>query len=635
MSNPNRHHKPPFLRLLGYVKPYVALFGVVLLLTVVYSGAHALRNYLLKPLFDEVIMAEQANLPSTSSMLSSLGFGDAEEPAPQETEPSAEEKFKNAADRAAEAEFRATLFGICGWALFIVLVAPPTLFVKDYLVEYILGRVRVDVQQDLCLKLLALPLSFHEGTTRGDLLSRTTNDVSHAHLTLRLLFGDLLNAVVRIVLFVGIMVAISWQLSLLVVIIAPAVILVVSRFGRKIRKSAKRRQEKVSDLTQRLTEILSGIKVIQAFQGEERESVSFGNENRLLFKREMKVRKNRILSRSIVEMMTQSIALLIIMVGALIVRDGLWGLTMGSLLFFFATLQGTNRPIKTVTKGWNQLMDALPAAERFFELMDTPSMTPDTEGAHKMRGVNESITFENVSFSYGREPVLTGIDLRVEPGEIVAFVGKTGSGKTTLIDLLMRFYDPDEGAIKIDGTDLREIQRTSLLDHMAVVTQDAFLFQGTIAENIRYARADASDDDVLAAARAAHVDEFASSLGKGYDTDVGEFGVQLSGGQRQRITIARALLKNPDLLIFDEATSALDTESERYVQDAIDRLLGERTVFVIAHRLSTIRHADKIVVLEDGVISHIGTHEELLEQEGLYQKLMNLQDSNGSKTATT
>jgi ABC-type multidrug transport system fused ATPase/permease subunit len=243
-----------------------------------------------------------------------------------------------------------------------------------------------------------------------------------------------------------------------------------------------------------------------------------------------------------------------------------------------------------------------------------------------MDGVRRGIRIAKVSFSYGREPVLRDVSLDVAPGEVVALVGRTGAGKTTLADLLLRLHDPDSGSIEIDGVDLRRIRRDSLLDHLAVVTQEPFLFPGTIRDNVRYGRPDASDADVERAARAAHVDEFVDALPHGWDTEVGDAGVKLSGGQRQRITIARAILKNPSILIFDEATSSLDAKSERYVQDAIDSLLGgRRTVFMIAHRLSTLRHADKIVVLENGHVSAVGSHDELVAGDGLYRELVALQ----------
>jgi ATP-binding cassette subfamily B protein len=270
-------------------------------------------------------------------------------------------------------------------------------------------------------------------------------------------------------------------------------------------------------------------------------------------------------------------------------------------------------------------MEAAPSAERFFELMDAAPDVADVPGALRLQGVREGIRISDVSFSYGREPVLQNVSLEVSAGEVVAIVGPTGAGKTTLADLLPRFYDPDSGSIEIDGIDLRRIERASLLSHIAVVTQEPFLFAGSIWDNLRYGRPDASRAEIEAAARAAHVDEFIGALPRGYDTDVGDAGVMLSGGQRQRITIGRAILKNPAILIFDEATSSLDARSERYVHQAIESLLAGRTVFIIAHRLSTIRRADKIAVLMKGSVVALGTHEELMAEKGLYEELMSIQ----------
>jgi len=315
----------------------------------------------------------------------------------------------------------------------------------------------------------------------------------------------------------------------------------------------------------------------------------------------------------------------VLVLGIFLVLRGRWGLTLGDLAAFSAITITLYRPVRTLARGWVRVMDAEPSAERYFEVLDSPIEIRDADDAIPIGRVRHGVRFDDVTFSYGREPVLHNVAFEIRVGEVVAIVGRTGAGKTTLVDLLLRFYDPTGGRIEIDGIDLRRVRRTSLLDQMAVVSQEPFLFDGTIRENIRYGRLDATEQEILAAARAAHVDEFVDGLPDGYDTEVGAAGTRLSGGQRQRVTIARAILRDPAILVLDEATSSLDSKSERLVQDAIEKLMPGRTVFVIAHRLSTVRAANKIVVLEHGKVSALGNHDELLAQGGLYRELVEIQ----------
>ncbi len=613
------------------MRPYLAVFALAMACSLLYAGARTSRAYLIQPLFDQIIVPQlrhEQPVDAADWKNEARGWLDRlrGEPAEQAT-PTAPEAALDAQRRSAiAAEVRAALPRMLLAAILIITLLPLSHLAEEYLSQWVLGRVLVDVQQQLCSKLLVLPLRFHDTNARGETLSRVTNDVQRAHQSLDVLLSDVIQSLLALIVGVGTLLWISWQLTLTLALAAPLVVGVIAAFGQRIRRNAERRQRTQGDVTQRLIQILSGIKVIKAFAAQRGEEQAFSRQNTRLFHRNLKVVKYRALSRGIVEGVTNLIGVVVMLGGVAIVLGQLWGLTLGELSAFVVVMQSaTYRPVKDLTKGWTRIQEAIPSAQRFFDLLDADPETSDPPGALEIHGVERGIRISKVSFSYGREPVLRDVSLDVAAGEVIAIVGRTGSGKTTLADLLLRFYNPDAGAIEVDGLDLRRVSRASWLRQVAVVTQEPFLCSGTIAENIRYGRPAASDAEVLAAARAAHVDEFAERLLEGYDTDVGEAGVLLSGGQRQRITIARAILREPKVLIFDEATSSLDSKSERFVQEAIDSLLGGRTVFIIAHRLSTVRHADKILVLDEGRVLDLGSHDELMARGGLYRELMGMQ----------
>ena len=380
----------------------------------------------------------------------------------------------------------------------------------------------------------------------------------------------------------------------------------------------------LGELTDAMREMFSGIRTVKAFKMEDEEIVEFKTINSRFFKRMMLTVKAKALNSSTTEFIYSLGLAAIIIVGGYVISSKT--ISPGSLAgFVTVTAFLILTSIKKLAKSYGKLQESLSGASRVFELLDEHPTITDNPDAIELKKINNEIEFKNVNFAYDTIPVLNDINLTVQKGQIIAIVGESGAGKSTLLDLVPRFYDTSNGSIKIDGTDIRLIKRDSLLDQIAIVSQQTFLFNRSFKENILYGRRDASTEEIQDAAKASNIHNFIINLPNGYDTVVGEQGVKLSGGQKQRVTIARAILKNAPILILDEATSSLDSESEKLVQEALDNLMKDKTTFVIAHRLSTIRHADRIIVLKRGCIIETGTHDELIEKEGEYKKQYRIQ----------
>jgi subfamily B ATP-binding cassette protein MsbA len=416
----------------------------------------------------------------------------------------------------------------------------------------------------------------------------------------------------------------TWKLSLFTFVLFPIVIIPVLIFGRKIKKYGSKSLMHLGELTDAMREMFSGIRIVKAFKMEDEEIVEFKYLNSRFFRRMMQTVKAKALNTSTTEFIYSLGLAAIVIVGGYVITTN--KISPGSLGGFVTVTAFLILPsVKKLAKSYAKLQESLAGASRVFELLDQHPSIIDNPDAIELERIEKNVSFKNVNFAYDTIPVLKDINLTVENGQMIAIVGESGSGKSTMLDLVPRFYDPLSGTIEIDGTDIRLIKRDSLLDQIAIVSQQTFLFNRSFKDNILCGRRDASLEEIEDAAKAANIHKFITGLPDGYDALVGEQGVKLSGGQRQRVTIARAILKNAPILILDEATSSLDSESEMLVQEALDHLMEGKTTFVIAHRLSTIRHADRIVVLKNGYLVETGTHDELIEKEGEYKKLYRIQ----------
>lgn len=495
---------------------------------------------------------------------------------------------------------------------------------QSYLMNYVGESIVIDVRGIVYRKLMTLSTHFFDTNKLGTIMSYVTNDVAALQGAMVANSIEIITETSVLIGSVGAMIYLDWKLTLFTFCTFPVVLFFMDFFGKKIRKSGHRIQQATADITSILQETLAATRVVKSFVREPYEIARFDQQNKANFYANMKSAKLMGTLSPVIEFIAALGVTAIIWFGGRSVIGG--DITAGSLVAFLVYAINISNPIKRIARVLGSIQKALAAAERVFYIMDLTDTIPQKPDAITLPSVEGNVEFRHVSFAYNKgETILHDVSFSAKPGQAIALVGPSGAGKSTVASLLPRFYDVTEGAIFVDGHDVRDVTLASLREQVGIVPQETNLFNDTVYNNILYGRLDATRDEVVAAAKAANADEFIQQLPKGYDTQLGDRGVNISGGQRQRISIARAILKNPHILILDEATSALDTESERIVQEALDRLMVGRTSFVIAHRLSTIQNAAKIIVLDKGSIVEEGTHQQLMAKHGLYAHLHDIQ----------
>ncbi len=615
-----------FLRVAAYIRPYWKHLSVAVICTILFTVFSGATVWLLTPLMKTVF---------TSDVVTTTNEG-VDESSPESTI----EGLSGQAPGLARLKdlFQARTYSLligkskldslkrlCFAILLIIFLKNLFFYLQAYFMAFLKQGIVKDVRDALFRHLQSLSLHYFHGRRTGRLISRVTNDTVALQDTINVSFSTLIRDPLLILVYLTIVILINWKLTLVVLAVLPFSLLVISKIGRKLRKYSVRSLEKMGNITSILQETFSGIRVVKAFGMEKVEISKFTSETGRYFRTMLKMVRVRTLAGPVNEFLGIAAGVVILWYGGRQVLRGEMMAPEDFMTYVFAIFL-LMQPIKSLAKVHNQIQQGLAAAQRIFAVLDTVPRIQESSAAVDVRDFRDSIRFRDLVFQYDTgERVLDHIDVEIHQGEIVALVGASGVGKSTLADLLPRFYDPQEGAVELDGVDLRQITISSLRGLLGIVTQETILFNDTVFNNIAYGSVRATRKLVEEAAGAANADEFIRGLSEGYETFIGDRGAKLSGGQRQRIAIARALLKDPKILILDEATSALDSESEISVQQALEKLMKDRTTLVIAHRLSTVQNADRIIVLEKGTVVQEGSHEDLIRQEGVYKKLYELQ----------
>ena len=564
-----------YIRLMKYIRPYTKQLAAAVACIVLAAGANLYMPWIIKDMIDKVLMERDM----------------------------------------------AMLNLIAGGIIVVFFFRGVFYYGQSYLVSFVGQRVVIDIREALFEKFQRMPLAYFDRHQTGEIMSYVTNDVQALQ---NALVDKLIEFVTEASILIGsivLMFYLDWKLTLITLITVPLVGQAMKIFGRKLKKSGTVIQERLADINSLLQESIAAVRVVKSFVRERYEIERFRRQNELNFQAEMKNVQLSSLLTPTVEFLAAITVTIILWIGGYEVVQG--EITAGSLVAFLTYAVNLANPVKRIGRIYGAVQRAMAAADRVFDVIDMEETIHDREGAVPLPEIEGRVAVKDVSFSYKEgAPALSHVSLEASPGQLVAFVGPSGAGKSTIANLIPRFYEVNEGVIEIDGHDVRDVTLDSLREQIGIVPQETMLFSSSVRENIRYGRLDATDEEIEEAANA---EEFILQLPEGYETKIGERGLNLSGGQRQRIAIARAILKNPRILILDEATSALDTESEKIVQAALDKLMVGRTSFAIAHRLSTIFNADCIYVIDGGHIVEQGTHAELLAAGGLYSTLYNIQ----------